>query len=399
MKILVVCQYYYPENFQITPICETMAKRGHDVTVLTGLPNYPTGFITPGYERGHRDEFVNGVHVIRVKEHPRKKGILHLALNYLSYWKRAGSKIFKLKNEFDCVFLYQLSPIFMGLPAVKYKKTRGIPLLTYVCDIWPESLKMYLKNEESFVYKYVRKVSYNVYSNSDKLVCQSRSFIDYLDKYHHIKKDKISYIPAFADESYLEQDFSLENGVVDFVFLGNLGIAQNLFKVLEAVLLIKNMPGFKVHFVGEGACLGELKTFVESNNLNEKVVFHGRRDVSEMVDFYKIADVCMVSLKADNSVGLTLPSKVQGYMAAGKPILGMIEGSAETVIKEAACGFCAKSDDVLTFSNLMKDIIDGKYDLKKLGQNGRVYFVNNFRQEKCIARIENELRLLIKKER
>ena len=142
MKLLVVCQYYYPENFQVTPICEQLAQDGYEVTVLTGLPNYPTGVIPPEYRTGRWDEVIRGVRVIRCHEIGRKTGPLFLALNYLSYCLSSALMVGKLPIDFDAVLVYQLSPVFMALAGKKYAKKRGVPLCIYCCDIWPESLKM-----------------------------------------------------------------------------------------------------------------------------------------------------------------------------------------------------------------------------------------------------------------
>ena len=157
MRILVVCQHYYPENFQITPICEQLVSDGYDVTVLTGLPNYPEGEVLKEYKRGHRDEIINGVHVIRCFEIGRKKGIFHLAINYISFCLSSMIKVGNIRGEYDLVFSYQLSPILMTLPARKYAKRNHIPLFLYCCDLWPESLKVYIKSEKNLLFKLMKK--------------------------------------------------------------------------------------------------------------------------------------------------------------------------------------------------------------------------------------------------
>lgn len=388
-KILVICQYYFPENFQITPICEQLVKDGYSVTVLTGLPNYPSGIIPEEYKKGHRDEIINGVHVLRCKEIPREKGIVKLALNYLSYPMYASRKLKSLKTKYDLVFVYQLSPILMAIPGIKYAKKHNIPLLHYCCDLWPESMKLYIHSEKHPAFKVIKAISTKIYKAADIVVGQSTSFLPYLKDTHDLSEEKLRYMPAFADESYLEADFSTENEIIDFVFLGNLGIAQNLISVLSAVNVIKNIPGFKVHFVGEGTCLEDMKTYVEENKLNDIVVFHGRRPVEEMTKYYKLADACLVSLKADNATGLTLPSKVQGYMAAGKPIIGMINGSAKDVIEESKCGICVEANDIEELANAMKTFIEDKEKYAMCGENGRTYFKENFSKDIFMKKLEN----------
>ncbi len=392
MKILVVCQYYYPENFQITPICEQLVEDGFEVTVLTGLPNYPTGVVPDEYKNGHRDEWINGVHVIRCYEIGRKKGAAGLALNYISYWWSAIAKVRHISKDFDLVFVYQLSPITMGIPAIKYAKRNKKPMLLYCCDLWPESIKMYIKNENNPIFNYFKRISRRVYSASDYIFTQSNSFIKYLNETHNIPLDKVGYLPAFADDGYLTENFVPDNDTIDFVFLGNLGIAQNLIGVLTAVKQIKDIPNFKVHFVGDGSMLEEMKKFVAENELQNIVCFYGRRPVDEMPKYYKLADACIVSLNAENQTGLTLPAKVQGYMAAGKPIIGMISGSAQEVISDAKCGLCVDSGDVNGLADIMRDFIKNNKQYEVCGENGRAYFVQNFKKDIFMSKLESKLR-------
>lgn len=396
-KILVVCQHYYPENFQITPICEQLVKDGYDVTILTGLPNYPTGIVPDEYKKGHRDEIINGVHVVRGYEIGRRKGPLWLAINYVSFTLSFLHKVNVLSGDFDIVLVYQLSPVLMALPGIKYANKHKVPLMIYCCDLWPESMKMYIKNEKNILFRIMKRMSQKVYSRADVLAVQSKSFIDYMEQTHGIKRDKMIYMPAFADETYLETDFTSDDNLVDFVFLGNLGIAQNLISVLEAVNKIKDVPNFKVHFAGDGSCLGQMKEFVNNNGLEDIVQFYGRRPVEEMPKFYKLADACLVSLKADNATGLTLPSKVQGYMAAGLPIIGMIDGSAQEVIAEAKCGLCVNADDVDGFARVMKNFIENKEEYRDFGLNGRKYFKDNFNKRKLLDSIEKSIDNLIER--
>ena len=391
MKILVVCQYYYPENFQVTPICEQLVADGYDVTVLTGLPNYPTGIIPEEYKRGHRDEVVNGVHVIRCHEIGRKKGAAYLALNYLSNVRSASAMVNSIADDFDLVFVYQLSPILMGIPGRKYAKKYNVPLLLYCCDLWPESVKMYIHNENNPAFRWIKRISKLIYDSADRIIAQSTSFIPYLRNAHGIPDDKLTYIPAFADETYLTQDFTPEDETTDFVFLGNLGIAQNLIAVLEAVDKIKNVPGFKVHFIGDGTVIDDMKRFVAAHELEDITVFYGRRPVEEMPQYYKMADACLVSLKADNATGLTLPTKVQGYMAAGKPIIGMIDGSAKEVIEESGCGTCVKAGDIDGLAAGMRDFILNRERYLECGQKARNYFIDNFSKEIVMSKIKKEI--------
>lgn len=396
MRILVICQYYFPENFQITPICEELVKRGHEITVLTGLPNYPTGVIPDEYKKGHRSEIINGVSVIRCYEHGRKKGLIHLALNYLSFYCSAKKRIRHISDAFDLVFVYQLSPVFMGIPGLKYAKKNKKPLLVYCCDLWPESLKVYIHSERNLLFKFAKKVSKTLYSSAQKIIVQSASFAPYLVSTHGIHFEKITYCPAFSDESYLYQNFETNNDYVSFCFMGNLGVAQDLLNVLKAIEKNKDLTGFKVHFVGDGSMLEKMKEYVDTTGLGNIVIFHGRRPVEEMPSFYRIADVCLLSLKSDSQIGLTLPTKIQGYMAAGKPILGMINGSAQEVIKEAHCGICVNAGNIDGLADAMRFFVSHKEVLQSYGENSRKYFIDHFRETIVLDKIEKEIALCIK---
>lgn len=392
-SVLVVCQYYYPEIFQITSICEQLAKDGYGVTVLTGLPNYPFGIIPDEYKTGHRNECLNGVHIIRCWEFPRRKSAWGLSLNYLSFLFSATIKAIGL-SRFDCVLVYQLSPVLMGIPAILYAKRNHVPLILYCCDLWPASVAMYIKNEAHPVYRIADWISKIVYRSCDRILLQSNSFAEYLQEEHTIARDKMSYLPAFSDESYLMENFTTQDDTVDFVFLGNLGVAQNLLAVLEAVRLIRHIHGFQVHFVGEGSCLQDLQQFVKQHDLEGIVKFYGYRPLDEMPKFYKLADACLVSLVNTSAIGRTMPSKVQGYMAAGKPILGMIDGDVADVVEKADCGRCVSAGDVEGFAALMRDFIVHPDCYRGCGNNGREYFKQHFRQTVFMDRLEHEIELL-----
>ena len=412
MRILIVCQHYYPENLQITPIAEQLAADGFGVTVLAGLPNYPLGIVPEEYKKGHRDEWINGVHVLRCFEIGRRKGIFWLAANYMSFTLSSLYKAGRLKADYDLVFIYQLSPILMALPGLKYAGKHKIPVLLYCCDQWPESLKVYIKSEKNLLFRIMKRVSRYVYASADRVLCQSSSFVDYLVQTHGLDRNKLEYLPAFADESYLKEDFTPADDTVDFVFMGNLGYAQDLLSVIEAVRILRDewnaaeeneqkdsrkesgesaVPPFLVHFIGDGSCLDKMKEAVGENGLGNIVRFYGRRPVEEMPEFYRMADACLLSLTAENRIGHTLPAKLQGYMAAGKPVIGMIDGSAMQVIKESGCGVCVPAGDAEGLAGAMKDFIVNPRKYAGCGEAGREYFRKNFRREIFMESLKAEI--------
>ena len=141
MKILVICQYYWPEPFRITDICEALVERGHEVTVVTGTPNYPMGEIYPGYENGKKcDEVIHGVTVHRCEILPRKTGTVNRLKNYFSFPIASKRYVKTLVDDFDVVFVNQLSPVMMAEAGIWYKKRHGKKMVLYCLDLWPESL-------------------------------------------------------------------------------------------------------------------------------------------------------------------------------------------------------------------------------------------------------------------
>lgn len=396
MKILVVCQYYYPEEFQINAICEGLVERGHDVTVLTGLPNYPTGVIPAAYQDGkRRTEEYHGVKIQRCFEVPRRKGVIGLARNYLSFCFFSCKKVLSLPKDFDVVYIYQLSPVLMGIPGILYKKLARKKVFLYCCDLWPESVKIMNIREKSAVFRVLKAISTFIYRNCDRIGIQSKAFYRYFKEAHDIEQDKLCYIPQFADSAYLEKDFNVPHEGFNFVFLGNIGIAQNLDCLVKAAALLKDLNGFKVHIVGDGSYLEKMKELVRDNSLEDKFIFYGRRPVSEMTKFYCLADACLLTLEGKSIIGQTIPSKLQGYMAAGKAVAAAIDGAAQGVILEADCGRAVAAGDADGLSGIMRDMVLHAEKYQACGSHGRRYFTEHFTKEHYIDRTEKEMKALV----
>jgi len=307
----------------------------------------------------------------------------------------ASLKALFLKKDFDIIFSYQLSPVTMVLPAVIMKKCSRKPLYLYCCDIWPESIKNIISDENNAIYKIVKNFSRYIYSKCDAITVTSKPFIEYFNKEHSIPIERISYIPQHAEDIYLKMDFTPLDNITDFVFMGNIGVAQDIECIIDATEKIKHIPRFKVHFVGDGSYLEKSKMLVGKKGLYDIVFFHGRHSLDKMPYFYRLADVCLLTLKADNLIGLTMPSKLQGYMAAGKAVIGAINGAAQDVINESQCGICVKASDSNALAATMKDFIENYNKYEQCGENGRKYFVSHFTKEKYMMALKNELNKLV----
>jgi len=398
VKLLIVCQYYFPEQFLINEIAPDLVKQGHEVTVLTGLPNYPSGTVPDEYKKGKkRDEIIDGVRVIRCNEIGRKKGKIGLVLNYLSFCFFGCIKAKKLKEEFDLVFSYQLSPVFMALPAIAYKKKHRKPLFLYCLDIWPESAQAHVHNDKGFLYKLISKYSKKIYSQCDKIAVTSQPFIEYLSKVNGIDESKMVYIPQHADDSMLNFNLEAEdNEIADFMFAGNFGKGQRLDIIIKAAALLKDKNNFKIHLVGDGSTKDTIKELVKAENLEDKVIFHGQINRKDMPQYYKMADALLITLRGNNFVGNTMPGKLQTYMTAGKPIFASINGAAKEVIEESGCGACVGAEDSEGLASIMLDYIENKEKYSQCGKKAQSYFKENFTREIYIQRLQKQLENLLK---
>ncbi len=391
MKILVICQHYWPENFRVTEICEELVRRGHRVTAIVGRPNYPDGIIPEEYRHGrNRRQARNGVEIIRCREIGRKPTKLGLAINYVSYMLPACVKALCAKRDYDAIYAFSTSPVLMSLPASLLRRVTGKGLMIYVLDIWPACLAAMNVPENSVFYRFMKRVSRWVYSAADVLIYSSKRFQGYMREVHGIDMPNEMYMPQFADDVFSSVLPEHEKGdVTELVFAGNVGKVQSVETLIEAAALLRDKP-IRWHIVGDGSALEGCKALADKLNLRENVIFHGRRPIEDMPQFYAIADAMLVSMRDDISVNDTLPGKVQSYMAAGKPVLGSIAGETTYVIEKAQCGFCCRPDDPAAFAEIVERFI-ALPNATELGKNGRRYYEANFTKQRHMDRLEELL--------
>ena len=391
----MICQHYWPEHFQITEICEELAARGHDVTALVGIPNYPTGVVPEEYLDGkNRLQERNGVHIVRVEEVPRKNGIAGLARNYFSYMNGSKRKARELPGDFDVVFAYQITPVLMAGAMKDAKKRSGCPALLYCADIWPDAVMAMLPSKLAFSMPIVKAVSTGIYREADFVATNSSAYVECFEKVHGFDRSRLKYLPQYAEDGYLSMDLAAKpSGKTRFMVMGNIGRLQHMPSVLEAVNRIKGRDDFELHIVGTGSVIGDCERYVEEKGLSDKVIFHGRHPFEEMPNFYRMADCCILTLNVPGApwISSTLPSRLQGYMAAGKPILAAISGSGAEVIAESGCGRAVPAGDSAGLAALMEDFIDNRGAYADFGERGRAYFKANFTKDRYMDEIESLL--------
>lgn len=396
MKILVVCQNYFPEHFLINEIAPMLQKQGHEVSVLTGLPNYPQGKVPSDYRfLRRRNEVIDGVKVHRCFEIGRGNSALRLMLNYASFAVSSSLRALFMREKFDLVFSYQLSPITMALPAVIYKKRKKVPLFLYCLDLWPASA-LTVVGEGSPVFKGAAVLSKFIYAQADAIGVTSEPFADYLQSVCDVPEEKLTYIPQHANGMYLEEDMTAaESEVKTFLFAGNLGKAQSLDTVIDAAKQLADRHDWQVLLVGDGSEMQNLQQAVQEAGLSDRILFPGRFSPEEMLPFYKKADVLLLTLSGDSVVGETLPGKLQMYMTVGKPILAAVNGAGAKVIADAACGKCTAAQDSDGLASLMAQYLDNPEEFADCGENAKTYFRGNFTSDVFLSRLNDVIQSLI----
>ena len=376
MKLLFVSQYYTPEPFLISEITEELVKRGHEVTVLTGLPNYPSGVIAEGYkDKKLLRETIGGVEVVRAPIIPRGKNKLQLLINYFSFMRSANRVGKTLDKTFDLVISYELTPIFQVSPAVKIAERLGVKIMMYNLDLAPMAGSGVVGKIPGFS-TYYKKFSKWAMNACDLVAVSSPSFIQYNHEVNGVPVEKMVYLPQHASDLMLGEDMSAqENGIADFMFAGNIAGGTGLDTIVEAAALLSKEEKFRIHIVGDGSYLETLKEKVKNEKLEDYFLFHGRYPMKEMPNLYRQADALLITLRPGQ---ITIPAKLQNYMTTGKPIFGAMDGSGKDLIAEAECGLCVGAGDSHGLYENMKDYIRSPQKYEPCGKSGQDYFRAHF---------------------
>lgn len=395
MKILFVCQYFYPEVFRGNDIAFHWAEQGHDVHVVSGVPNYPHGKFYEGYGLfKKRQEVINGVKVTHLPIIPRGNNRVTLLLNYLSYLMVGNVWMFfhAMTHKYDRVFVQQLSPVTMSSSGVMYKRLRKVPLYTWVLDLWPESLTAAGGVTNKYILGFFRHYVKQEYKHSDKILISSRSFENSIAEYGDYK-NKVIYYPQWADGN----DGSIKEPepapiIPDgfkLMFAGAVGEAHGFECTMQAALLTKDHKNIKWIIVGDGRRLDWVKSFVREHGLENTVFTLGRYPSETMPWFFKQADVMLVTLNDDPLFKLYAPAKISSYMAAAKSIVAVLNGEGAEVIKDADCGWSLSAGDVEGFAKVAVELSQmDKAILEEKGQNALKYYNEHFVKEDCLARLD-----------
>ncbi len=400
MRILIVTQYIYPENFKSNELAFELSKRGHHVEVLTGIPNYPEGVYYKGYGLFRkRIEHKDGVTFYRCIQTPRgrKASGLGLACNYLSFVFFATLWVlfyFVWKKRFDAIITHEPSPITQLIPAIILGKIRKTPVYSWIMDIWPDAMKNSLSEK---LYRRVSplltSITEWIYRNSRKILITSKGFEDLIcrnNDYH----DKIVYYPNWSiDLQTITANYPIPMLPEGFKIMlaGNLGEAQNLDAVGEAMILLKDIPELKWIFVGDGSWKKWLDVFIVEHQLGKVAFTLGRFPGVAMATFYQKADAMLITLRGGSiDLDMTVPARMQSYMSAGRPVLGMIGPGAQELIAESDCGYAVPAGDYRALADIIRSkVLADKDSFYVKGNNGRRFYEKEFTLDVCIDHIEN----------
>ena len=395
MKILFVCQYFYPEVFRGNDIAFHWAEQGHEVHVVSGIPNYPDGKFHEGYGLfKKRHEIVNGVKVRRLPIFPRGNNKIMLMLNYFSYLVVAWVWMLfhAMFHKYDRVFVQQLSPVMMSAPGVLYKKLRGVPLYTWVLDLWPESLTAAGGINNKYVLGFFKHFVKSEYKYSDKILISSRSFEKSVLEYGDYK-DKIVYFPQWSDGAdgaliQPENAPTIPDGF-KLMFAGAVGEAHGFECTMRAALLTKEHKDIKWIIVGDGRRLDWVRGFMKENELEETVFTLGRYPSETMPWFFSQADVMLVTLSDNPLFALYAPAKISSYMAAAKPIIAVLNGEGAEVIKDSNSGWALSAGDAEGFAKLVIELSQKEATiLAEKGANAAKYYKEHFVKEECLKKLD-----------
>lgn len=394
--ILVITQYFYPEQFRINDICIEWVKRGYKVTVLTGIPNYPKGKYYEGYGLfKKREEIYYGVNIIRIPLIPRGNNAMMLALNYLSFvvsgylWKTMTS------IKADLVFIFEVSPMTQALPGVWYAKKWKIPCYLYVQDLWPENVEIVAGVKNKKILNEIGKMVDYIYRESTKIFATSESFVQSI-RDRGVPIEKVVYWPQYAEDFYVPLTKNAMPKILDIeafniTFAGNIGTAQGLDILPKAAKIIKLTAQKKVIFniVGSGRYKNEFECLVKNLDVVDMFNFIPEQPAKRIPELMAASDAAFLSLIDNPLFAMTIPAKLQSYMACGITIIAVAAGETLKIIKESNSGLCSKPGDATELAaNIINLSIMSSDELIQLGKNARNYYDKYFSKNNLLGKMD-----------
>ena len=389
--ILVISQCFYPEQFRINDMCCEWVKRGYKVTVLTGIPNYPQGKFYEGYGWSKkRRERWNGMDIIRIPLIPRGNNAIGLILNYFSFPVSGHFWTMFTKLKADYVFMFETSPMMQCKIGVWYARKKKVPLYLYMQDIWPETVEVITGIHSRAVIGPIQKMVDNIYKNCTDIFVTSPSFVNTVCK-RNISRDKVHYWPQYAEDFYrpvLKEGVPEipENDKFKVIFTGNIGYAQGLQILPKTAALLKN-KNIQFIVVGDGRYKSQFEK--EIAGVDEMFVIVPRQPAEKIPKLLAACDAAFLSFQDTELFKMTIPAKLQSYMACGMPIIASASGETDKIITDAECGICTPMGDANQLADAIYEMsIKNKDEINKMGKNAREYFLSHFEKQMLMDQID-----------
>jgi colanic acid biosynthesis glycosyl transferase WcaI len=403
LRLLVVSQYFWPEVFRVNELVERLVARGHQVTVLTGRPNYPDGEVFPSYLQNPTafDRYA-GAHVLRLPLRPRGRGSFALLRNYWSFvfWGCLLGPWLVRGRRYDAIFVFETSPITSALPAILLRWLKRAPLALWVLDLWPDTLSAVGVVRSKRGLHLVGQLVAFIYRRCDLILAQSRAFFPAIERWSRAPH-KTRYFPQWSEGVFTKAgppahavapELTPFVGRFKILFAGNLGDAQDLPSVLAAAALLKHRTDIQWLIVGDGRAAEAVRREISRMDLQSQVAMLGRHPLERMPEFFAGADTLLVSLKAEPIFAMTVPGKVQSYLAAGKPVLAMLDGEGARVITEAGAGKVCRAGDAAALARCVEELAAASQpERAQMAQAGRAYAQREFDREALISQLEDWL--------
>ncbi len=407
MKILLLTQWFQPEShFMGVPFARALMEKGHQVQVLTGFPNYPSGKIYNGYKvKFIQKETVEGIPVIRVPLYPSHDlSAVKRTLNYASFALAASTIGTWAIDKADVAHIYH-PPASLGLPAYITKLFRKIPFLYDIKDLWPDTLTASGVFNNKTGIKIINEWCNFIYRKADKIGVCTEGFKRKLIE-RNVPQKKVEVIYNWCDDNIIKinkpnielaEKYGIDKSF-NIIYAGNIGKAQRLDSVLESAKILKNnFDRIKFIFIGDGVELENLKNITKGNSLNN-IVFISKQPVDKIADFFALADVLLVHLKKQELFEITIPSKIQAYMAVGKPILNAVNGESKEIVEISNSGISAEPDNPQDIADAVVKLYNmPKSDLSELGINGYNFYQSKFSMKAGIEKYERVFHDILKR--
>ena len=403
MRLLIVSQYFWPENFRVNDLVTGLARRGHEITVLTALPNYPEGKIFPEFRREpSRFSRYEGATIVRIPIVTRGTSGMRLLLNYLSFVLTAASLgAWRLRRiPFDAIVVFQPSPITSCLPAILIGRLKRAPVLLWVLDLWPQTLSAVGVVRAPWLLALVGRLVAFIYRRCDLVLAQSRAFVPGIEKYLR-DPSRVRYFPGWAEPLFRGSLDAVEpapevRGLQDtfnILFAGNIGEAQDFPAILDAAEMLRQRTDIRWLIVGGGRAAEWVRREIRRRELDDNVRMLGRHPIERMPSFFRAAGALLVTLKSDPVFAMTIPGKVQTYLATGLPVIGALDGEGARVLKRSGAALVCPSGDGAGLAERVVQLASlPPSERTAMGARGLEYSGQEFDRDRLLTQLEAWIR-------